>query len=79
MSLFIRRKELDLDYHNIIRVCGMWTRFVTVAVDRIYSLYELIMLRDGIWMMETGSGTFLNNDDLRTSSVRSSLILRNLH
>jgi hypothetical protein len=41
------------------------TRFVTVPVDRIYSLYELIMLRDGIWMIETGAGTFLNKDDIK--------------
>jgi hypothetical protein len=42
----------------------MWTRFVTVPVDRIYSLYELIMLRDGILIIETGAGTFLNKDDI---------------
>jgi hypothetical protein len=28
MSLLIPRDELDLDYHNIVRVCGMWTRRV---------------------------------------------------
>jgi hypothetical protein len=51
--------------HNIVRICGMWTRFVTVPVDRIYSLYELIMVRDGILMIETGAGTFLNKDDIK--------------
>jgi hypothetical protein len=63
MSLLIPRDEFDLHYHNIVRVCGMWTRFVMVPVDRIYSLYELIMLRDGIWMIETGAETFLNKYD----------------
>jgi hypothetical protein len=43
----------------------MWTRFVMVPVDRLYSLYELIMLRDGIWMIKTGVGTFLNKDGIK--------------
>jgi hypothetical protein len=47
----------------------MWTRFVTMPVDRIYDacvrMYELIMLRDGIWMIETVAGTFLNKDDIK--------------
>ena len=64
MSLFVPKDELHVDYHNIVRICGMWTRFVAVSVDRICSLYELIMLRDGILVTETGAGILMNRKDI---------------
>ena len=52
----------DIDYVKTMRVVGDWTRFVDATEDKISFLFELIMMRDNVWPIESGC---LANEDIK--------------
>ena len=48
----------NFDFHQVLNDASHWTRFIGATVDTLYQLFELIMIRDGVWYLRSN-----NSDD----------------
>jgi hypothetical protein len=59
--------ELDRNFEfSSLQTVGFWSRFVIDAANKIDLLFELLMLRNGIWILSLSSQDVIDKHDIKT-------------
>ena len=49
LRILIPDYDNNIDYAAVLKLASHWSRFNDAALEKVNFLFELIMLRDGVW------------------------------